>query len=59
MWVQCETCQRSYDDAECWTLCPHGPLWARLDAYDPKTDCVQGVTMRDEPVEGDGNAHRD
>lgn len=40
MYRQCETCQRCYDDVTCWTICPHGPLWAPVDAYDPKTDLV-------------------
>lgn len=26
MRVQCPDCQKSYDDARCWTICPHMPL---------------------------------
>ena len=26
MTVTCALCNRSYDDARCWTICPHMPL---------------------------------
>jgi len=26
MIVGCLNCGKDYDDAECWTLCPHNPL---------------------------------
>ncbi len=40
MIVRCETCKRNYDDAECWTICPHGPLWANPGAYCREHDLV-------------------
>lgn len=40
MIVRCENCKRLYDDAECWTICPHGPLWAAHDAYCLEHDLV-------------------
>ena len=43
MQVQCDVCGRGYDDAECWTICPHGPLWAGLKEYCPKCDTVESV----------------
>lgn len=33
-------CGRLYDDAEQWTICPHGPLWAPPDAYCREHDLV-------------------
>lgn len=33
MIVQCPTCRSRYDDADRWTICPHGPLWAPSGAY--------------------------
>lgn len=33
MIVQCAECRRSYDDSACWTVCPHGPLWAPNEKY--------------------------
>jgi hypothetical protein len=54
MVVCCSKCKRCYDDEHCWTICPHGPLWAGVDQYDPKTDCVKGITMRDEPISKEG-----
>jgi hypothetical protein len=38
--VRCHSCDRVYDDAECWTICPHGPLWAGVSAYCPLHDLV-------------------
>lgn len=26
MFTLCDLCNRSYDDATCWTICPHSPL---------------------------------
>ena len=40
MWVQCSKCRRSYDDANQWTICPHGPLWAAPEDYCPDCDLV-------------------
>ena len=31
MIVTCEKCQLFYDDASCWTICPHNPLDRRHD----------------------------
>jgi hypothetical protein len=36
----CETCGHYYDDEFTWTLCPHGPLWAPLNAYCREHDLV-------------------
>lgn len=36
----CETCGHYYDDEFCWTICPHGPLWAAVDAYCREHDLV-------------------
>lgn len=41
MVVRCPDCRRVYDDAERWTLCPHGPLWAGPDEYCPRHDLVR------------------
>jgi hypothetical protein len=38
--VRCEDCGHLYDDAEQWTICPHGPLWAGPKAYCPLHDLV-------------------
>lgn len=27
MIVTCDKCDRTYDDATCWTICPHNPLY--------------------------------
>lgn len=35
-----ETCGRLFDDAEQWTICPHGPLWADPRAYCRDHDLV-------------------
>ena len=40
MYVKCEKCGRTYDDAARWTICPHGPLGAAYDDYCPKCDIV-------------------
>lgn len=40
MFVICPTCNRTYDDEHCWTICPHGPLWAAHDAYCRRHDVV-------------------
>ena len=41
--VTCPACRRIYDDATCWTLCPHGPLWAGVNDYCPRCDTVVSV----------------
>lgn len=40
MVVRCPKCHRLYDDAKCWTICDHGPLWERADAYCREHDMV-------------------
>jgi hypothetical protein len=40
MIVTCSVCNRLYDDAEQWTLCNHGPLWASLNSYCQEHDLV-------------------
>lgn len=42
-------CGRLYDDAEAWTICPHGPLWAALDAYCRQHDLVDCRLHGDPP----------
>lgn len=49
MLVQCSTCRRAYDDAEQWTICPHGPLWAAPDAYCRVHDLVNCPLEHDSP----------
>ncbi len=51
MTVRCETCGSTYDDSECWTICPHGPLWAASDAYCKKHDLVDCFICKDEALE--------
>jgi hypothetical protein len=46
----CETCGHYYDDEFCWTLCPHGPLWAPLHAYCREYDLVN-CKLHGEPHE--------
>jgi hypothetical protein len=29
--VKCNSCGKDYDDAECWTICPHHLFMARAD----------------------------
>ncbi len=29
MIVCCDRCAKHYDDAECWTVCPHNPLMSK------------------------------
>lgn len=41
MIVECEKCHRFYDDAKCWTICPHGPLEFPNDHYCPNCDTVK------------------
>lgn len=40
MYRICEQCEHGYDDENCWTICPHGPLWAAVDAYCRECDLV-------------------
>lgn len=47
MIVQCSTCYKMYDDAECWTMCPHGPLGTShyfTYEYGPLTTTPSGHT---------------
>jgi hypothetical protein len=46
MTVQCDKCGRFYDDAECWTLCPHGPLAFPLNDYCYKCDTLRSIHGR-------------
>jgi hypothetical protein len=32
MIVSCPQCRKRYDDAQCWTICPHSPLHVAADA---------------------------
>ena len=43
MIVTCSDCNRTYDDVDRWTLCPHGPLGFPLDDYCPKCDTVKTI----------------
>jgi len=43
MIVQCIRCGRNYDDENCWTLCPHGPLEYHLDDYCYKCDTLKSI----------------
>jgi hypothetical protein len=36
-------CGRLFDDAQQWTICPHGPLWAGADRYCVEHDLVDCV----------------
>ena len=36
----CETCGHYYNDEQSWTICPHGPLWAPVEAYCREHDLV-------------------
>lgn len=40
MTTRCDICGSVYDDAACWTICPHGPLRAAPDAYCRRHDLV-------------------
>lgn len=31
MIVVCQECNRIYDDAKQWTICPHSPLYTSVD----------------------------
>jgi hypothetical protein len=54
MTVQCPDCKSVYDDEHQWTICPHGPLWAGVDAYCKRHDLVNCPLCRMEkgPKEG-------
>jgi hypothetical protein len=41
--THCKKCLRRYDDAKCWTLCPHGPLGFGPEDYCPKCDTLATV----------------
>ena len=43
MVVRCDKCERLYDDAEQWTICPHGPLGYPHDSYCRKCDTIKEV----------------
>jgi hypothetical protein len=43
MLVTCNTCRRVYDDAQSWTICPHGPIGFALTDYCPKCDTLRSV----------------
>lgn len=46
----CETCGHYFDDEFTWTICPHGPLWAPLNAYCREHDLVN-CKLHGEPHE--------
>lgn len=46
----CEKCGHYYDDEHCWTICPHGPIWAPLNAYCREHDLVN-CKLHGEPHE--------
>lgn len=50
MITRCEKCGRVYDDASCWTICPHGPLWASPTAYCRIHDLVNCPHCKAEPI---------
>lgn len=41
MWTRCLRCDRGYDDAACWTICPHGPLDVPLGQFCPVHDLAR------------------
>lgn len=43
MYVPCDKCGRRYDDAQQWTICPHGPLEFPIDDYCPKCDTLKSI----------------
>lgn len=43
MWVKCMKCNRSYDDSNQWTICPHSPLGQPIDDYCPKCDTLRSI----------------
>lgn len=45
MYVTCDKCGKHYDDAQCWTICPHYSLdkyahgdWCQLVVFNLRTD---------------------
>ena len=48
MLVRCDACRHRYDDAEQWTICPHGPLWAAPEAYCRVHDLVNCPLTHDD-----------
>ena len=46
----CEICGHYYDDEQSWTICPHGPIWAPLNAYCREHDLVN-CKLHGEPHE--------
>lgn len=51
MIVECSICIGYHDDERQWTLCPHGPLWAPLEAYCRAHDLVDCVICQAEGLE--------
>ncbi len=43
MWVSCNTCHRSYDDAAQWTICPHSLLGMPVDDLCPQCDTSRSI----------------
>ena len=43
MHVRCEKCDRVYDDAARWTICPHSPLGCAVDDLCPRCDTLKSV----------------
>ena len=57
MIVRCDTCKRYYDDATCWTICDHGPLWAAPTDYCRHHDMVAScpcLKQKEEPMPQQG-----
>ena len=45
--VRCQECERGYDDARCWTICPHNPLYRGAD----ERVCAEFHTHPNPPVD--------
>lgn len=43
MYRLCDDCDRGYDDAKQWTICPHSPLGYAVDDLCPKCDTLKSV----------------
>ena len=43
VWLLCEKCDRGYDDANQWTICPHAPLGTSPSDYCPRCDVLPSM----------------
>ena len=43
MHVECQDCNRIYDDATRWTICPHSPLGMPINDLCPVCDTLQSI----------------